>query len=719
MPIFGKILSCWTRTGIFIRLFIPIFLLIIAVDSLRYQLLIASETASANAEYQAGIRQFGAYLSTTLTPLASGHDAATIEALLSASTLLNRDLIVLHWQRRDEHIDAVNNHAAPVLYPSWFRGLIAIDDQRAGFAIALSGGGSASVSLDYQPTDAINQIWVSVRGQLFISVLAIVLIYFCLGLILNSNRRMLARLERATKRFQRGEHQVRMAVGGSLEARALATTFNNMADEVQTLVGSLQSSEKMLSEQLTQTRQMQSALQEMSWQNYHDILTGLPNRAALAERFDRELLHAREHARLLGVCLFDLDHFQTINKRFGATWGDEILKQVANRLHGFAGQKHYAAHLGGDEFVLLLTDQADYAGIERHVAALMAELARPYQCDQQALTVSASAGVAVYSDSQVSAETLLRHADQALYQSKLTGRNKLHFFDADLDEEVRSHHTQRTEIGDALAAGQFLLHYQPKVNMRSGEVVGMEALLRWQHPQRGMVGPMLFLPLVDQTDLIVDIGVWVIRQALRQMQSWAGAWPHWVVSVNIAARHFQRPDFVLRLKEILDEFPDVPASMLELEILESSALDDIEHVRQIMTACQELGITFALDDFGTGYSSMSYLKRLPANILKIDQSFVRNMLADQDDLHLVGAIIGLAKSFNLAVIAEGVETIEHGALLMRMGCDLAQGYGIARPMPAEAVAAWAGDFIAAPAWRAVALGHAIRHPSIQSEGLLR
>jgi diguanylate cyclase (GGDEF)-like protein len=513
---------------------------------------------------------------------------------------------------------------------------------------------------------------------------------------------LLKRLECATDRFQRGEHQVRMRVAGTLESRAVARTFNKMAGEVQTLVGSLQASQKMLGDQLTQTRQMQSALQEMSWQNYHDILTGLPNRAALAVRFEQELFRARERQRLLAVCLFDLDHFQNINNRFGDAWGDEILKQVANRLHGFAGHAHYAAHLGGDEFVLLLTDQADYAGIEGQVAALLAELAKPYQCDMQLLAMSASAGVAVYAGSQVSADTLLRHADQALYQSKLTGRNKLHFFDVDLDEEVRTHHSQRTEIRDALEAGQFRLHFQPKVNMRNGQVVGMEALLRWQHPQRGVVGPMQFLPLVDQTDLIIDIGVWVLRQAMQHMQSWVAACPHWVVSVNIAARHFQRPDFVLRLKELLDEFPGVPASMLELEILESSALDDIEHVRNIMMACQELGITFALDDFGTGYSSMSYLKRLPANILKIDQSFVRNMLDDQDDLHLVGAVIGLAKSFNLAVIAEGVETVEHGALLMQLGCDLAQGYGIARPMPAEAVLEWAAGFIPAPAWRAAA-----------------
>jgi EAL domain-containing protein (putative c-di-GMP-specific phosphodiesterase class I) len=230
----------------------------------------------------------------------------------------------------------------------------------------------------------------------------------------------------------------------------------------------------------------------------------------------------------------------------------------------------------------------------------------------------------------------------------------------------------------------------------------MEALLRWEHPQRGIVGPMDFLPIVEHSDVIVDIGEWVIREALSQLQSWRAFDPRWVISVNIAARHFQRADFVERLKTILSEFPDVPPHMLELEILESSALSDISHVRRIMLDCQALGISFALDDFGTGYSSMSYLKRLPADILKIDQSFVRNMLVDRDDLHLVSAVIGLARSFGLGVIAEGVETVEHGAMLMRLGCDLAQGYGIARPMPADDILSWVAGFDAAPLWQAAA-----------------
>ncbi|MYM93275.1 EAL domain-containing protein [Duganella vulcania] len=450
---------------------------------------------------------------------------------------------------------------------------------------------------------------------------------------------------------------------------------------------------------VTERRQL---MQQISWQSNHDILTGLPNRAALASRFEQEVARAREEGYLLAVCLFDLDHFQHVNQTMGQHVGDEILKQAASRLHDFAGQRHYAARLGGDEFVLLLPEMNGRAAIEQALDRLMTALSRDYVCAGKAVGMSASAGVAVYTGNEISADSLLRHADQALYQAKIMGRHRYHFFDADLDEQVRTHHNRRTEVRAALRAGELRLYYQPKLDMRKGRIVGMEALLRWAHPLRGVVGPMDFLPIVEHSDVIVDIGEWVLREALRQLQFWRAFDARWVISVNIAARHFQRTDFVARLKGILAEFPDVPPHMLELEILESSALSDIAHVRSIMLDCQALGISFALDDFGTGYSSMSYLKRLPADMLKIDQSFVRNMLVDRDDLHLVSAVIGLAKSFGLGVIAEGVETIEHGAMLMRLGCDLVQGYGIARPMPADDVLPWVASFNTASVWQAAA-----------------
>ncbi|WP_251373596.1 EAL domain-containing protein [Janthinobacterium sp. JC611] len=689
------------------RLFTPIFFLILAVSAVRYHALLGTETALANARYQSEARQLDLFLANSVLPLAVHADRLavhdSVRQVLRSALPLNRSLASARWDTAGGHVEVLaDGKLADTLAdgaPAWFARLAGITAIRSRLTVALPDGGDGILDLHYTPSLPLAQVWHRVREQAVLSTINIVLVFLLLGLILASHRKLLARFVHATDRFREGNFAVRLAAGATPEALAVSQSFNGMAGDIEQLLNSLKTSQRQLGEQLNETVHMQQALQKLSWQNYNDVLTGLPNRAALAARFEQELFLARERQRLLAVCLFDLDHFQAINDRYGAEAGDEILKQVAGRLHGFTGQVHYAARLGGDEFVMLLCGQASIASIEQNITQLMQELSRPYQCDQQALHMTASVGIAVYAGKDLNTESLLRHADHAVYQAKLTGRNQYHFFDTNLDEEVRTHHNQRTEVRQALINGELRLYYQPKVNMRAGTVVGMEALLRWQHPRRGVLAPAQFLPLVEQTDLIIDIGEWVLRQALWQMQRWSAAGKHWVVSVNIAARHFQQPDFVSRLESILGEFPGVRASMLELEILESSALHDIEDVRRIIRACQALGITFALDDFGTGYSSMSYLKRLPANIVKIDQSFVRNMLNDRDDLHLVRAVIGLARSFSLTVIAEGVESVEHGARLIQLGCDLAQGYGIARPMPADAVLEWANNFIPAPQWR--------------------
>ena len=692
--------------GIYSRLFLPIFFLILAVSAVRYHALLGTETALANARYQYDARQLDLFLANSVLPLAVHADSHamhdSVRQVLRSALPLNRSLVSARWDTAGGHVEVLaDSKLAGTLatVPAWFARLAGITAIRSRLTVALPDGGDGILDLHYTPGLPLAQVWLRVREQAVLSTVNIVLVFVLLGLILATHRKLLARFVQATDRFRDGNFAVRLAAGATPEAQAVSQSFNGMAGDIEALLTSLKTSQRQLGEQLNETVHMQQALQKLSWQNYNDVLTGLPNRAALAARFEQELFLARERQRLLAVCLFDLDHFQAINDRYGAEAGDEILKQVASRLHDFTGQIHYAARLGGDEFVLLLCGQASIASIEQNVTQLMAELGRPYQCDQQALHMTASAGIAVYAGKDLNTESLLRHADHAVYQAKLTGRNQYHFFDTNLDEEVRTHHNQRTEVRHALINGELRLYYQPKVNMRAGTVVGMEALLRWQHPRRGVLAPAQFLPLVEQTELIIDIGEWVLRQALWQMQRWAACGKHWVVSVNIAARHFQQPDFVSRLETILGEFPGVRASMLELEILESSALHDIEDVRRIIRACQALGITFALDDFGTGYSSMSYLKRLPANIVKIDQSFVRNMLNDRDDLHLVRAVIGLARSFSLTVIAEGVESVEHGARLIQLGCDLAQGYGIARPMPADAVLEWAANFVPAPQWR--------------------
>ncbi len=690
--------------GTYFRWFLPIVLLILAVSAVRYHALLMSETAQADARYRSEARQLNLYLANTVLPLSVRSDGASVQQVLRTALPLNRNLAAIVWHGNGSRIDVLAETAPGAAprgqVPAWFSRLAGMTTIHNRLQVSLPGGSDGVLELQYTPDLPLLSVWQAVRLQALLSAVNITLVLVLLGLLLASHRRLLARLAQAIERLRGGDFTVRMAAGGAQEAQHLSRAFNGMVGDVGEMLSSLQASRQQLGQQLTETVHMQQVLQKMSWQNYHDVLTGLPNRAALAARFEQELFLARERQRLMAVCLFDLDHFQAINDRYGAEAGDDLLKQVAGRLHAFSGKAHYAARLGGDEFVLLLCGQASVEDIELQLRQLMHELSLPYQCDQQAVHLTASAGIAVYAGKDLNAESLLRHADHAVYQAKLTGRNQYHFFDSHLDEEVRTHHNQRTEVRHALINGEMRLHYQPKVNMRTGAVVGMEALLRWQHGQRGLLAPAHFLPLVEQTDLIIDIGEWVLRQALWQMQRWSAAGRQWVVSVNIAARHFQQPDFVLRLKTILGEFPGVRASMLEIEILESSALHDVEHVRRIIRACQALGITFALDDFGTGYSSMSYLKRLPANIIKIDQSFVHNMLNDRDDLHLVRAVIGLARSFHLTVIAEGVESIAHGERLIELGCDLAQGYVIARPMPADTVMGWADNFVAPPQWRA-------------------
>lgn len=439
-------------------------------------------------------------------------------------------------------------------------------------------------------------------------------------------------------------------------------------------------------------------LKAVHWQAGHDLLTSLPNRALLADRFTHALINANRQGSLLGVCKMDLDDFKSINDLYGHTLGDQLLVAVTCRINSVIRGEDTLARLGGDEFALLIGNLNNIDEIQIFLERVLSAVSQPYELDDKTIQISASIGMSIYPLDNADADTLLRHADQAMYQAKQSGRNCFHLFDIELEQFAQHNYQTRERVRQALFANELCLFYQPKVNMRNCEVVGMEALLRWIHPEKGMVPPLAFLPLVEHCDLIIEIGEWVIEQALQQIAIWVEVGHSWVVSVNIAARHFQHPEFLTRLTAILAKYPQVPAHLLEIEILETVALENIELIRSLIQDCQALGVTFSLDDFGTGYSSLSYLKRLPADTLKVDQSFVRDMLDNKEDLALIEAVIGLASVFNRQVIAEGVETAEHGVLLMRLGCDLAQGYGIARPMPASAVIPWVQEFTPDPSW---------------------
>ncbi|MGY2341940.1 putative bifunctional diguanylate cyclase/phosphodiesterase [Pseudomonas sp. SDO5532_S415] len=449
---------------------------------------------------------------------------------------------------------------------------------------------------------------------------------------------------------------------------------------------------------ISEKRQLLHSLQ---WRVGHDVLTGLPNRAFLSDLLDQALEFSRQESIPLAVCMLDLDGFKAVNDGYGHASGDLLLVEVAKRLRGILRGEDVVARLAGDEFVLVLRYVRDLPELHAALNRVLEAICAPYSLSGKDINVFASIGVTLFPHDNEDAETLLRHADQAMYVAKQSGRKRFHLFDVSRDREVKATHQTVEQVRQALACDELRLHFQPKVDMRRGKVVGFEALLRWQHPQNGIVPAREFLPVVEETDLIIDIGEWVMDQVLAQMEQWRHAGHDWPVSVNIAARHFQRADFVERLKGVLARHVGVAPQRLDLEIVESVAIENIQHVSDCLQACQALGVQFSLGDFGTGYSSLSYLKRLRTQTIKIDKSFVRDILHDRDDLALTTAIIGLARAFGRQVIAEGLESVEHGELLLQLGCEVAQGYFIARPMPPVEVPGWVAGFVAPPQWRSL------------------
>ncbi|MCF8159231.1 MAG: EAL domain-containing protein [Polaromonas sp.] len=434
---------------------------------------------------------------------------------------------------------------------------------------------------------------------------------------------------------------------------------------------------------------------------HFDVLTHLPNRALLADRMQQAMLQAQRRKKQLAVAYLDLDGFKAINDHHGHETGDQVLIALAKRMKEALRESDTLARIGGDEFVAVLTDLDDSSASVPLLNRLLAAAALPVQVDDLSLQISASLGVTFYPQAHdIEADQLLRQADQAMYQAKVAGKNRYCVFDAAQDSSIRDHHESLERMRLAMEHSEFVLHYQPKVNMRSGKVIGAEALIRWQHPEKGLLLPAAFLPVIEDHPLAVDLGEWVLDSALHQMEVWQAAGLDLPVSVNIGASQLQQGDFVERLQAILAKHPQVQPGRIELEVLETSALNDIVQVAQVIDDCAGIGVKFALDDFGTGYSSLTYLKRLRVALLKIDQSFVRDMLDDPDDLAILQGIIGLAAAFQREVIAEGVETVAHGTALLRLGCELAQGYGIARPMPPDQLPAWSVNWRPDAAWRA-------------------
>ncbi|MQY52414.1 sensor domain-containing protein [Rhodocyclus gracilis] len=446
---------------------------------------------------------------------------------------------------------------------------------------------------------------------------------------------------------------------------------------------------------ITLIKQHQRELERMA---HYDALTQLPNRVLLADRLRQSLAHAKRCGRMLGLAYLDLDGFKPINDHFGHDAGDRLLVEVARRLRNALRGDDTVARLGGDEFVLLLSELGSIEECKKSLDRILDIVALPFHQEEAQFCVTASIGASLFPQDDADPDTLLRHADQAMYLAKQAGRNCYHIYDSEQDRRARAQHDSVSRIHDALQRNEFVLYYQPKVDMRRGLVYGAEALIRWQHPEKGLLAPSEFLPDIENSDFAITLGEWVMETAIDQLAHWRQTGLDISVSINVAAREIADSGFVDRLKASFARHPELDPSALELEVLETAALGDVGQATRVIEGCHALGVRIALDDFGTGYSSLTYFRRLPVDTLKIDRSFVRDMLCDEEDFAIVEAVIALTRAFHRQVVAEGVESSEHGLALLHLGCDQAQGYGIARPMPAAELPAWVAAFTPDRVW---------------------
>lgn len=420
----------------------------------------------------------------------------------------------------------------------------------------------------------------------------------------------------------------------------------------------------------------------------YDALTGLPNRRRLTELFVQELYEAGQRAGMVSVCFIDLDGFKTINDEHGHAVGDAMLKSVANALQSTVRSHDIVARLGGDEFVAILRDVDD----EGVYARLLDAIRQPVSFRHHVLQISGSMGVTLYPDDDAGSDLLLRHAGQAMYAAKETGKNCFRIFDLESHSSNKKRVRVLEQIGCALSQQQMELYYQPKICLRTREVAGFEALIRWDHPTDGVLGPGRFLEQIEYTEHARTLGNYVIREAVKQLKAFAKQDLPYTLSINLSPSHFLSQQFRDDLSCALWDCPRELRAHLILEVLETTALDDMDTVLKNLKVCRELGVDISLDDFGTGYSSLDHLRRLPAQEIKIDSSFVVDMLNDSDDSMIVSAIVSLSKSFKRRLVAEGIENADVERKLIELGCDLGQGFFYSKPVPLSDALHWAEDF---------------------------
>lgn len=438
----------------------------------------------------------------------------------------------------------------------------------------------------------------------------------------------------------------------------------------------------------TQRREAEASLLHMA---QHDQLTGLPNRSMLLDQLTRILADARRRQRRVAVLCCGLDDFKEINEKFSYPVGDNLLSLVAERLRSRSDRLTGVARLGGDQFALIITDVTEPYQVAELAQQVLDDLGEPVQLGSNRVSLQATIGITLFPEDGMGADKLLQKAEQTMMLAKERSRNRFQFYVASVDSEIRVRRELVTSLREALLHNEFHLVYQPQINLTTKQLIGVEALLRWHHPERGLVPPDLFIPLAEQSGAIIAIGEWVLHQACRQLREWHDAGhTHLCMSVNLSAIQLHHPDLTSMVSRALERYV-LPPNCLELEVTETGLMQDIDAAVRHLTQLKSTGVQIALDDFGTGYSSLSYLRRLPLDKLKIDRSFTADLLADPDDRNIVRVIIQLGRNLGMRVIAEGVESAAQETYLLREGCHEGQGYFYSRPLTAEALMEWSQE----------------------------